>query len=140
MELTYGSNVSYASTQSETASTASAGSFGSRDLIAPNASPVYRGGSLPWDLRNTPARQQRAATAAQQGQFELLELEQLGEGGFGKVLRARHRISGEVVAAKVIADGARSEVRLAGRRVMLPAHCNWGLIVLASFVAGTPSC
>jgi len=106
----YGSNVSYASTASTTSSHPS-----SVDSIAPHSfaparagTPVYRGGS-PYDLRNTPARQARAAASTKQGEFELLELEKLGEGGFGKVLRARHAASGELVAAKVISEGTKSE-------------------------------
>ena len=60
------------------------------------APPVYRGPDR-YMLRDTPARQQRNSD------FELLDdAQQLGGGGYSQVFTARHKLTGEVVAAKII--------------------------------------
>lgn len=66
-----------------------------------------------YNLRETPERLKRAAEAAvtSHDEFDLLD-QQIGEGGFGTVLRARHKRTGDLVAAKIVTAGAREHVSL----------------------------
>ena len=94
--------------------------------------PLYRGS--PYSLRSTPARQLSQSMAAQVSEFDVDgDAEPLGVGGYATVMRARHRTSGEAVAAKVVSLDKASLVAVRAEVALLCRLVHQGVVRVCGF-------